>query len=318
MGRSIAVALATFVVGAALSLVVSAATRPASAREFESLVLVKERPTFKTFKGIPGSLAYARKPDPDFCRAADYCDTIPLKIPTPDVAKGAGFKMIFDAKNTDGADLDFYVWDNKQLKKQFGKCQPGAQCYDPLESDYTDLLVVTDPITGGPNRNGVYEIGEPDLVDYNITVLNFGGTSTGYTIYLELQVEDFEQPVEVRPPDHGTVVVGGSGSSTGGLTPTPTPEVAEPTLGDPADLPTLNDLLIERDPDLLAIREQDLADQLAAPPAPITRLAQASTGPPPPVSGLTLLLWLAVVPGALAGAVSALVQRRRVQIPDLG
>lgn len=315
--RSLAVALATFVLGAALSLVGSAITRPAAAREFEGLVVTKDKPTFAQFPGIPSSLTYPRKPDPDFCRTADYCDTIPVKIPAPDLPAGAGYKLVFKADNTDGTDLDVYLWDNKQLKAKFGKCQPGQQCYDPLESDYTDLLVVTDPQTGGPNQDGIYTIGEPDLLDYNITVLNYNGTSTGYTIYMALEVEDFVPPSEVLPPDHNTVAVP-SKPVTAGITPTAaTPKVADPAVGDPADLPVLNDLLIERDPDLQAIHEQDLAGELAAPPTPISQLGRTESGPPPPVSGLTLLLWLGVVPALLAGGASALVQRGRVRIPEL-
>lgn len=315
--RSMVVALATFVVGAAASVVGSAVLQPAQAREFAPLVVTKDKPTFASFEGIPESLAYPRKADPDFCRAANYCDTIPVQIPTPDVPRGAGYKLIFKADNTDGADLDVIFWDNKQLKDKYGKCQPGEQCYDPLESDYTDIIVATDPQNGGPTQNGVYVIGEPDLIDYNITVLNFSGTSTGYTIYMELQVESFVPPSEVLPPDNNRVATPSRPTTTGKTPSGTTPSGAEPAVGDPTDLPTLNDLLIERDPDLQAIQDQNLADQLKAPASQISQIGRVDTGPPPPVSGLTLLLWLGAVPAGLAGGASTIVQRRRVQIPDL-
>lgn len=315
--RSIIVALATFSVGAALSVVGSAVLQPAEAREFPPLIVTQDKPTFASFDGIPESLAYPRKADPDFCRQANYCDTIPVQIPPPDVPRGAGYKLVFKADSTDGTDLDVIFWDNKQLKQKYGKCPPGETCYDPLETDYTDLIVATDPQTGGPTSNGVYVIGEPDLIDYNITVLNFNGTSTGYTIYMELQVEGFVPPSEVRPPDNSRVATPSRPITTPRTPSQDTPSSDEPAVGDPADLPALNDLLIERDPDLQAIQDQNLADQLKAPPSQISQIGRVDTGPPPPVSGLTLLLWLGVVPAGLAGGASTLVQRRRVQIPDL-
>lgn len=320
--RPVVIALATFVLGAALSVVGSAVLRPAEAREFEPLVVTIDRATFAEFPGIPDWLTNPRKADPDFCRSATYCDTIPVQIPPPDLPKGAGYKLIFQAKNTDGADLDVYLWDNKQLKEKFGKCQPGEQCYDPLESDYTDLLAITEPNTGGATANGVYTVGEPDLVDYNITVVNFNGVSTGYTIFMELEVETFAPPKEVTPPDNNVVTGGGTtnfsetGSPVGGRSPV-APTDSGSGLDDDLDLPGLNDLLIERDPDLLAIQDQNLADQLRAPPSQIAARGRAESGPPAPVSGLTLLLWFAMVPAGLAGGLSALVQRRRVHIPEL-
>ncbi|MGQ0434051.1 MAG: hypothetical protein ACT452_16795 [Microthrixaceae bacterium] len=319
--RPLAVAALVFVAGAALSVVGSAVSQPAQAREFEPLVLTVDKPVFATFPAIPESLVYQRKPDPDFCRGAAYCDTIPVKIPTPDLPPGSGYTLVFKAANVDGIDgseINVFFWDDTQLKQKFGKCPPGETCYDPLESDYTDILSITNPHNGGPTGDGVYTVGEPDLIDYNITILNYNGVNSGYTIYLELVVEDFIPPDEVRPPDNNTV---STPSGTRTFTTTDVVEgrtVEDPVTGEPSDLPpSLNDLLIERDPDLQAIRDQNLADQLKAPPSQIAARGRVESAPPGPVSGLTLLLWLAVMPSALAGGLSALVQRRRVQIPEL-
>lgn len=323
IGRPLAIAVLVFVAGAALSVLGSAVLQPAQAREFEPLVLTLDKPVFATFPAIPESLPYRRKPDPDFCRGANYCDTIPVKIPTPKLPPGSGYTMVFKAENVDGIDgseLNAFFWDDKQMKQKYGKCPAGETCYDPLESDYTDILSITNPHNGGPTGDGVYTVGEPDLIDYNITMLNYGGVNSGYTIYMELVVEDFVPPEEVRPPDNNTVATP-SGSrtftSTGQIV-GGDKSVEDPVTGDPSDLRgSLNDLLIERDPDLQAIRDQDLADRLKAPPSQIAARGRVESAPPGPVSALTLLLWLAVVPAGLAGGLSALVQRRRIQIPEL-
>lgn len=316
--RSLGIALATFVVGGSISLVGSALLQPAQAREFPPLVVTKDEPTYAAFSGIPESLAYPRKPDPDFCRSANYCDTIPVQIPTPQIARGAGYRLVFKADNTEGTDLDVYLWDNKQIKAKYGKCQPGSTCYDPLESDYTNVISDTDLQHGGPTSDGVYTLGEPDLIDYNITVLNYSGTSEGYTIYMELQVEDFVPPKEVPPPDRSRVATPKDPAATFTGPAQSTSAATIPGVADASDVPGLNDLLIERDPDLQAIQDQNLADQLKAPTSQISQLGRVDTGPPPPVSGLTLLLWLGVMPAGLAGGASTLVQRRRVRLPDLG
>ncbi|HEX9682188.1 MAG TPA: hypothetical protein VGA13_03845 [Acidimicrobiales bacterium] len=311
-----AVSAATFTAGSLLAVAVGGLTSPAGARQFEALVVTPDQPVLVTFDPTPGELPYIRKADPGQCRTADYCDTIPLEIPEPDISATSDYKLRFKITNLGSNDIDAVLWDNGQIKEQFGKAEPGDTNYDPLESDYTDLRVMADPNKAGPNKDGFVELGRPDLVDYNFTVLNFSGTSKGYTIFAEILIEESVQPREILPPESRVAVTPTSVAAAPATTIATAPTVELDPFAE--QTPGLDSVRIERDPDLAAIREQNLADQLAGPPAPIVARRASVAGPAAPVSGLTAFLWLAVLPAAVAGSATGLVLRRRVRLPDIG
>jgi hypothetical protein len=72
----------------------------------------------------------------------------------------------------------------------------------------------------------------------------------------------------------------------------------------------LGDVDAISDPDLIAIREDNLEQALAA-PTPLST-GPVEVGPPPePPSGLILVFWVGVVPTALIGGAGTLLLRRR-------
>jgi hypothetical protein len=161
------------------------------------------------------------------------------------------------------------------------------------------------------------EVLEPRLGDYNLTVLNSSGTSTGYTLSARLVVNGFEPPAESQEPDLApTFDESDSAFSFLGSASTkkPTPDAsaaAAAASSETATTPSLSSVSLDADPLLGSITEGDLEGALAAPMINLARTQQVAAKPKPP-SGAVLLFWVVALPLAgVGGGAVVLVRRRR-------
>lgn len=231
----------------------------ASAERKDTLVVTPENTPFTVVydEGIESAAPYPtsedtdptvdRLRDPDACGSANYCDTIPVTIKTPDVGVADDVRIVFTLELLDPSedccvDLDLYFWDNKQRKE------------DPAADESPYLLIQKSATNGSHER---IEFSNPDLDEYNFTVVAWLGPTSGYKMSVEMFTDEFVAPFELLEPEPTP----GGPTEPFGPPPTEAPLPAPPQ-GD-ARPPTLGGIDAELDEDL-EIDVPSIEDQLAA------------------------------------------------------
>lgn len=270
-----------------------------------------QAPLNVTFPGIPQAapMSSFRVVDPGECGVANYCDTVPLEVVYPDdIPPGDEVRMEVELSwdDTGGSNLDLYLWDNRQIKQQYGRPDPGDANYDPRETDYTliDSSTINNPET--------ISIPSPDIRDYNLVVHNQDGAAPNYTVKVRLEVDSadevYEYQEEKKAAAAGSDDSGGSASlddlesadGAGDASATSAPGSIDPTL-DPA--------FSSADESLLGIEERDIDSELASPA--LQSSAPLATAKPDPPSGITLVIWLVVLPALMGAGIAYWLRRQR-------
>ena len=232
-----------------------------------------------------------------------FCDRIPLKIAVPELDAADEFFVTIELSwdNPSGQnDLDMWVWDDTQIAKR----------EDPESGTYTELAAAT----SADQNPEIAKLFRPELGDYNVTVMNALGPNTGYKLKVYMTVargdeifELLEQPAaptvdnsggDAPPVDYSAdaPAAGAGGVSSAPFAP---PQNA------------LDELAILPDSDLDSGFDSNFESALTA-PDPGGDTAALINERPDPVSGLTVFLWLAVVPLTLGAGALWFLRRRRV------
>ncbi len=295
---------------AALGLLLAAVGSPvgtSSALEQAQGLRVAENETMAQEYGpIP---AFNPAPDnpkikPEDCKTMPWCDVIPLEVVTPpNLAEEAEFfvrvKLEWETENIPGNpvtpntravnDLDMYVWDDPQGDVEQAM---GASEQEPEE------LALFRPTKGR----------------YQIVVVNYLGPNTGYRLTATYKPEPiippFEslEPVFELPPLPSEAPVFEPPAELPDLEPVAPPpdfsgapvEAPAPVVVPPA--PPLEPVAVEADPDFENFDDASFADALAAPAeSDVLRERKArAVAPPKPASAPMVVLWMAVLPLAVA------------------
>jgi hypothetical protein len=273
----------------------------ASADTEETLVVQGGKVT-QEYGPIPGNFPLA--PDvnwtPSGCATgapgSATCDQVPVKIPVPDVSDADDFYVEITLEWDDESDLDMYAWDNRQLDERAGEEEPGfTQVGRSASADNPEKLRLI----------------EPELVDYNLTILNWAGANLGYRLTAELKVLAFTPPFESLAPEFFQ----GDAAEEEAFQPFDysaiEPAPAEPVSSTPI-APTYGEVAITPDRDFTDFGSSSFDDELSAPPAPPAFSPRLTAGSPPDVHPVVLLFWLLLVPlAAAAGAAFFLMRRSR-------
>ena len=295
----------------------SALEREQGLRVAESQTVAQEYQPIPVFNPVPDDPATGSKITPEDCRTAAWCDVIPFEVVTPpDLAPEDEFfvrvKLEWETSNipaspaTDNEtravnDLDLYVWDEPEGEVEVAM---GATEQEPEE------LALFRPTKGR----------------YQIVVANYLGPNTGYRLTATYKPEPiippfeslepvfelpplpseapvFEPPAELpdepepveTPPDFSGV-----------------PVEAPPVAAAPAPPPPLEPVAVEADPDFEDFDDSEFADALAAPvQSDVLRERKTrAVAPPEPASAPMVVLWMAVLPLALAGGGGLWLARR--------
>ena len=273
----------------------------------ENQTVAQEYQPIATFNPAPDNATGKPGITPDDCRTATWCDVIPLEVVTPaNLTPEQEFfvkvKLEWETENIPSNpampttravnDLDLYVWDDPQGEVELAM---GTTDQEPEE------LALFRPTDGR----------------YQIVVANFLGPNTGYRLTVTYKPEPivppfeslepvfelppfpaempaFEPPAEVPEPEEPfrPSLPAFSGA----------PVEAPPAVVERAPAPFLEPVSVEADPDFEDFDDSDFADALAAPvQSNILRERRArALAPAQPVSAPSLVLWLAVLPLALA------------------
>jgi hypothetical protein len=298
---------------AACSAVLVIDTPRADALTQHRVTLSQSHPVFDgDFAGIAGSFEEATSavtPTPIGCGNPDgtsdaenpppfgtMCDLIPLRVVVPtNVDPADDFVVSIALSWTDSAgaatgqeggvtDLDLHLYDNRQIERRT----------DP-EGTYT--LITSSNGTAIPE---VVKVCCPDLGDYNIVIANVGpGANTSYHVHAEMSILKAEKIFELLADK---------------------PAAGHPASDDdntlPADLsdvgfvsPGLAGLTpAEFDGDLSGFANAPLEAALLAPSAAPEAVRVSR---PAQVSGVTLALWLSLLPLGIAGGAFGSWWRRR-------
>jgi hypothetical protein len=231
-----------------------------------------------------------------------------LRVPIPDIGPGDDYLLILSLEWDDQGQsqpLEFHLYDDGQIKEQYEQPGPGEQGYEARETPYTRLRSVTNP------KQDDIVVGQPDLVEYNLVVVNTAGQNTGYGVFNVVTTQEFTPPPEKLPPSPGAPSGGGGfGGSVGERRPDFSGGTGSVTVEVGEDSSVLGDVDAISDPDLIALQEENLEQALSA-PTPLSASPIEAGPPPEPPSGLTLFIWVGVVPAALLGGAAALLLRRR-------
>jgi hypothetical protein len=267
------------------------------AQEYQPIPMFNPAPDNPT--GKPGIT-------PDDCKTAAWCDVIPLEVVIPpDLGEDEEFfvrvKLEWETQNIPSNpvnpttravnDLDLYVWDDPQGDVEQAM---GATEQEPEE------LALFRPTKGR----------------YQIVVANYLGPNTGYRLSATYKPEPiippfeslepvfelppfpaempvFEPPAELSEPEPVDPVPDFSGAPV---------EAPPAPVVDRAPAPPLEPVAVEADPDFENFDDEDFADALAAPAqSDVLRERKARVvAAAEPVSAPSLVLWLAVLPLALA------------------
>lgn len=294
-----------------LSLLVAALggpVAPSSALEQAQGLRVEENQTIaQEYQPIP---VFNPAPDnpkikPEDCKTMPYCDVIPLEVVIPaDLASDEEFfvrvKLEWETSDipanpaTGGTravnDLDLYVWDEPQGDMELAM---GATEEEPEE------LALFRPTKGR----------------YQIVVVNYLGPNTGYRLTATYKPEPIVPPFESLEPVFELPPL-----PVEAPVPEPPVELPEPELAPPPDLsglpveappapavepapaPPLEPVAVEADPDFENFDDSEFADALAAPAqSNVLRERKARVvAAAKPASAPSLVLWLAVLPLAVA------------------
>lgn len=292
------VAAAAVTVAAAVIVLPS---NPAGATKQRELTVRLGAPVVADFPPIPAN--YPRPfvvddgiMDPDDCSTAGtgaMCDTVPLKIVPPNLGPFDDWFVrvtLTWQKQANGVlELDLYLWDDRQNARQT----------DPNSTEYTRLArgqTALNPET--------LEVIRPGLGQYNVTVSNWNGRNTGYTLKVELLEGDpFESPFESTEPPPADF----SGDSGGA----PIFDLSADTffdLGPAAEIFSgLSELTVLPDEGLGSLGNSGIND---LPQATLASSNPLAVTPPGPASGLLLFIWLVLLPLAGVGGVVAFLLRR--------
>jgi hypothetical protein len=317
LSRSLRALGAVLLIASALALVADA--QPASA-------LTKKRITIdgahKVFDGdyppIPASFeesTTAVTPTPTGCGNPDgtpdsenpppfgaMCDTIPLRInPPTDIGPADDYVVTIVVSWDDNAgepvgaggtvaDLDLHFFDNGQIAKRA----------DPEDTSTTEITS-----SAGATIPESIKICCPDLIDYNIVVVNAGaGPNTGYHVHVEMKILKAEKIFELlaesptattRPDDPGTL-------------PEDLSNVPLPVgIDDLASVPGL-------DTDFGDLASAPLEKALEGLPSGTETVGISK---PSPVSGMTVALWLALMPALGIASAAVFAWRRRNAVSSL-
>lgn len=312
---------------------------PASAFKTKTLTVQSGQTTEEKLGPIVGNYpaGTAAIPEPPDCGDDDdtapfeaTCDLVPLKIVVPpDLGPTDDFLLTLTVTwdptdDVDGQgvnDLDVYLFDNTQIAKRTA----------PKSTRYTELAV-----SAGGSQPEVIKLFSPDLVDYNLVVINFAGPNVSYTVKGEIKVEGFQSPFEdlgptFAPRTRNTTAarddrnesfvapIDRSGddppSSSGGSSFSGRPSDS-PDLTDVGSIlsggRTLDEVPILPDTDFARLDPAASDGAFAAPALPEGAGRTRAVAAAGPVSGLLVAFWLVLVPLALVAAgVFFLIRRSR-------
>lgn len=228
------------------------------------------------------------------------CDRIPLRIVVPtDLAQTddyiVGITLSWNdsvgeaaGANGTGNDLDLYIYDNGQIDRRD----------DPESTSFTQQT--SSASTSNPESA---KMGSPNLVDYNIIVVNASGANEGYHVKVEFRVAKGDKLLELldesaRPPQKPIAEESSENLVIPDLSDFPQGGSGEELI---AVIPGFD----------LDFGSPELAPLEAALRAPIQedRIA-IRREKPGPVSGMTLAFWLGVVPGGFVAALLLGLRRR--------
>ena len=305
--------LAPAAVALLIGIVVAGSSQVAEAAKHAKMTATAAAPARVTFPAIPQSapMTSFRPVDPDECSISAYCDTVPMEVIYPDVPPGDEVLLDIEVAWDDQGEsnnLDLFVWDNKQIKQQYGRAEPGDDSWDARDTDYT---LIDSSSFSFPER---LTLVSPDIRDYNLTILNWGGNNFGYTVTLTMRVEEAGQVYEYQeeekvPPPSGD----SSGGDDGGSVSLSDLEQSDSASADltpgGSDDPTLAPAFGSADQTLLGIEEREFDSELAGPG--VQAAASAALEKPDPPSGFVLALWLVVIPGLLGAALAVWIRRQR-------
>lgn len=224
------------------------------------------------------------------------CDTIPLRVSPPtDLGTGDDYVVTVVLSWDDNVggplgqggtvtDLDLHFYDNGQI----------AMRDDPEDDSMTEITS-----SAGAVIPESIKICCPDLVDYNIVVVNAGaGANTGYHIHAEMKILKADKIFELLA-ESPTATTSPEGPNTlpEDLSNVPLPV----TIDDLANVPGL---------------DTDFGDLASAPlEKALEGLPDSSqtvgVSKPAPVSGATVALWLGLMPVLGIGSAGVFAWRRR-------
>lgn len=290
-GRGLAALAAAGVMATTL---VSIPAEPAAAARQKQMVVRFGEPAIAEFPPIPAN--YPRPftvddgiLDPAQCATpptSNVCDTVPVKIIPPSLGP---FDDWFVRATLSWApqggllELDLYFWDNLQI----------------LNDGSTYTRISRSQTAGNPEK---LEVIRPDLGDYNFTVSNWNGTNRGYKLKVEiLKGDPFDAPFESTEPPAD-------------FSSTPDFPVTDFSSGSfDFALPDFGEAFAGLDPiELAADGSFGSSFQVGALPRPATNFANAAVNlpPPGPASGLLMVIWLVLLPLAIAAGVAGYLFRR--------
>jgi hypothetical protein len=274
-------------------------------RVAENESIAQEYQPIPVFNAVPDNATGKPGVTPDDCRTAPWCDVIPLEIVAPaqlgpDQEFFVKVKLEWETQNIPSNpampttravnDLDLYVWDDPQGDVELAM---GATEQEPEE------LALFRPTAGR----------------YQIVVANYLGPNTGYRLTATYKPEPiippFESlepvfelpplPVEMPPPEPPAELPEPEPAPLPDLSGLPVEAPPAPAV-EPAPAPPLEPVAVEADPDFADFDDADFADALAAPvQSDILRERKARVvAAAQPVSAPSLVLWLAVLPLAVA------------------
>ena len=264
-----------------------------------------DAPVDRDYPPIPGQYSGGQipvYPDPADCATAftAVCDTIPVKINPPDLPDTDDWTVSFAISWDDPEelnDVDFILFDNKQVAG---------------DGTYT-LIDNSGASSANPEKIAMFE---PELVDYNLVVINFSGVNLGYHLRAEMLNVAFTGAFELLAPsfrfrnsgdnDEDVVVEDLSGEEEAAA-PFDFSAVPENTPGAPI-APTFGEVAAVADPAFEQFPPTDFTEELKAPQVP--RVGAADLPPLKDVSAAVAAFWLGAVPIALLAGLAVLLLRR--------
>lgn len=267
----------------------------------ERIVVKQDGPVTQEYGPIPGNFPLA--PDinwwPNECAsdgpATAVCDTVPVTIPVPDAADTDDWYVEIKLEWDDDSDLDMYLWDNRQIDEQAGEEEP----------TYTE---VSRSATGTPGE--LIRAFEPDLGEYNLTIVNWAGANLGYRLTAQMKIFAFTPPFESLAPEFFQ----GDDADDDEFVPfdfsAEQPAAPAARVESQPVPPTFGEVAIAPDRDFTNFGSSSFDEELAAPPAAPAFSPRLTAGSPPDVHPAVVLFWLLAVPLAAAGAAGFFVVRR--------
>lgn len=283
-------------------------------RVAENETVAQEYKPIPVFNPAPDDAVTGSRITPEDCKTAAWCDVIPLEVVTPpDLANEEEFfvrvKLEWETRNIPGNpvtpdtralnDLDLYVWDEPEGEVELAM---GATEQEPEE------LALFRPTKGR----------------YQIVVANYLGPNTGYRLTATYKPEPIIPPFESLEPIFELPPLPAEAPVFEMPAEEPEPEPVAPLpdfSGLPVEAPpapavepapSLEPVAVEADPDFEDFDDSEFADALAAPPQSdvLQERKTRAVAPPEPASAPMVVLWMAVLPLALAAGTGFWLTRR--------